>query len=686
MNGSPNGLTLKIPPEVAARLRQQEAKNVGDTSEVTNNADANQKEKGVTNSKKGEEEMLPIISIDLERLIGYRPESTDELDSIRSQLLAAMWTRCKETTPIPIEQTDQTQPPPDFDVQVCELFETGAAHFSRKNAESVNDSSTGTAFLPIKYPPKLILPPPRMYSDGPFVETANVWKQIIRKPAMKNTLPLVEKLWRYLEGCSRNLLWKSDMSKELKKLIQEELARLEYDEWTESKRQSKLDNLYSIRETIVHQVELAKVKLDDLEEKRETQVQEEMQQCLRKRNGGGLESFGTTELSFPEEFQLLGLRDEVYEEEDDWGVDDDQSSYSSRSGESDVSGDGYSSEKSSVAGEDGEDEEYDCDNEIIKGNNSEHIPLTDASVDNSAGEQQPLSIPSNEVLGEEKNQSTNNPQLPTSANDSTEIDESSEQPLSTPFLRRKERREKAKRKKRQERKDSERKTKLEQLKKLEEEIRARHTTRDLIMAQTLWDALDKKSKNVEELLESLQDEVWQAEEEVEDDSQEKQTKMVEPSFSLLDQILAMILGSTPVQHGMTPQEHYKFVQNEHTSIVDDWKAYFGRLPPPAGENQPREVGDGMLREAAPPSDQNMKTALEKRLALGITDNADDDWDAIDNWDDCVELKKNNTPPAVVANKREPIVATSSQSKSAKSTPAEKKVMTVGLRPGGNVNR
>jgi hypothetical protein len=46
------------------------------------------------------------------------------------------------------------------------------------------------------------------------------------------------------------------MSIELRRLIEEEQARLDYEEWTESTQQSKLESLYSIRETLVHQMEM----------------------------------------------------------------------------------------------------------------------------------------------------------------------------------------------------------------------------------------------------------------------------------------------------------------------------------------------------------------------------------------------------------------------------------------------
>ena len=204
------------------------------------------------------------------------------------------------------------------------------------------------------------------------------------------------------------------------------------------------------------------------------------------------------------------------------------------------------------------------------------------------------------------------------------------------------------------------------MKALEEEIRTKYTTKELVIAQTMWEALDKKVKKVEELLESLQDEVWEAEEEQEETSgAKKEQSQPDPEFSLLDQVLAMILGTIPNQPGMSSQEHYKFVQEEHKSIVREWKEHFGRLPPPAGAS-------------AVPVETASKTPAQKRLDLGIADNDEDDWEAIDSDDEKLEEKK----PSHVSNT--PTKKTAKETTTEPKKPTKPKV--VGLRPGGSLGR
>ncbi|GAX11132.1 hypothetical protein FisN_9Hh224 [Fistulifera solaris] len=133
-----------------------------------------------------------------------------------------------------------------------------------------------------------------------------------------------------------------------------------------------------------------------------------------------------------------------------------------------------------------------------------------------------------------------------------------------------------------------------------EEYLAQFTTTELRKAQAAFTVLGQKLKNIDELLETLQDEEWAAEEEgdeIEDVSPDTN------EFGLLDQILAMILGATD----LAPQEVFR----EHADIVQDWKAYFGRLPPSA-ESKP----------AAP-----QKDPTEWKQTLGIVDNFETDWDS-----------------------------------------------------------
>jgi hypothetical protein len=111
----------------------------------------------------------------------------------------------------------------------------------------------------------------------------------------------------------------------------------------------------------------------------------------------------------------------------------------------------------------------------------------------------------------------------------------------------------------------------------------------------LCNALKGKVEKVEELLESLQHEVWEAEEQQKAGETKRQADEDSP-FSLLDQVLAMILGTMPIEPAMTSTEHYKKVDVEHKELVRDWKQHFGRLQP---QRPSTETGAGKAEDDVP---------------------------------------------------------------------------------------
>lgn len=240
-------------------------------------------------------------------------------------------------------------------------------------------------------------------------------------------------------------------------------------------------------------------------------------------------------------------------------------------------------------------------------------------------------------------------------------------------------------------------------------LSAKHTTNELILAQTLLEALEKKVGDVEDLLESLQDEVWAAEEKAEQEDgggSERETNNKNSShnnnntndqqqLSLLDQILAMVLGALPMEPDSNNdkdrhQKHFRYIKEEHEFIVNGWKEHFGRLPPafvPSGttgndanddddadsaatdaEHNDNDDGSEPKSSAAvytasgpslpagtvklskitsrtssnskivapPPSGANTTTTTttpeEQRIALGIVDNESGEWDDDDDND------------------------------------------------------
>jgi len=600
------------------------------------------------------ESSFPVVSIVLERLVGYQPSSQDVAESIQSQLLDAMWTRyrqqdyCDEMGPTSCGNTSRVVVPPDFDDQIQELFEARIARWgppptresSSSECKKGSEGSNSIPYLVLFYPPKVRNSFSVALEGNKLLDTARAWKEIRR--VSKIALPLddetdrdaaassdfLSRLFKHLLATSRTLGWKYAMATELRDWIEQELLYKQHQEWVQTQRQAKLDNLYGVRETIVHQMEVARDEYERLRRCRDDRVSQDLlvyqQKQLRQQNRSShnsckdgerlLDGFGTSDLNFPEEFQLLGMIPSAHEEyeeryfgEDDWGALD----------ETDY-GDYHSSDSDSSGDENEYDGDYDGeggDDHVAEDEKDGDLPDTSKTIDFEG--ELPV-VTSEDAQEQETNQNSN--------------------PVSTPFLRRKERRQRAKERKRKERQEAGRRARLEELKAAEKELREKYTTRELILAQTLLQALEKKVQSVEDLLESLQDEVWAAEEEEEEIRGESKRGMsdsdnaAETSFSLLDQVLAMILGALPVENGVDPGDHYRYVKKEHDAIITGWKNYFGRLPPAmsAKEGERNASDKNMTANRDTPNAERSLTAQEKRTALGIVDNEEDEWDAGDS--------------------------------------------------------
>jgi len=709
MSNSSLGIRVGIHPEVAQRLREQSSSSQQQDTTTGTRGDLStrrqQQETSPSNQTSSNPETLPGVLIDIQTLVGYLPNDSDEVELVQTQLLEAMWARyeLEHTTPKKFHDAGNhgLLPPPDFDIQILELFDSGLARYCDDGLTTTTTTTSPQHNIPLlRDDGRLFIRYPRYLQSpvtGEHISTITLIQEL-RKPP---TLAFLQKLWKYLAECSRTLFWKRDMAVELLHLIREEQAHMEYQEWKESKRQSKLDNLYSIRETLVHQVEMAKAKVDVLEEEREDQVKIAMEPIHRKtlqKEPDSMNAFGTSELSFPDEFQWLGLRDDPplqEEEEDDWGRD----SNDSYGDEIDDDSDGTDDDAF-----DDDDHDDDDDDDSFNGDVSSvdergsQVQIGDSSTDIMADEGHPTSTDSpflttpESILqqGEESAEITDDSMLKNVGDDDGLV--SGDGPaLLLPFQKRKKRREKAKRRRQQDRKMAERKAREEQLQKIESQLRTKFTGKELIIAQTMHNALVEKMTKVEDLLDSLQDEVWQAEEEeegqeVDDDANKNPSddRGEEPTFSLLDQVLAMILGATPVVGGMKPEEHYLSLQVEHRRIVQAWKSHFGRLPPPAGfTSNPSQKPTPEEEEEPSPvprTQEDPVNSKEKRQQLGITENNDDDWEALDNLLDDGNASKTKLPT------RDIDVAPTKPPMKPYVPETLPPPRLVGLRPGGRVVR
>jgi len=203
-------------------------------------------------------------------------------------------------------------------------------------------------------------------------------------------------------------------------------------------------------------------------------------------------------------------------------------------------------------------------------------------------------------------------------------------------------------------------------------------TNDERIAETTYLKLQERLQNVDDLLERLQEEEWAEEEEegiiggttANADEYDQEEELANGS-TLLDQILAMILGGLPPEgkstspradkaanDKMEEMEHYRFIREEHKSIVKDWLAAFGRLPPFPSDEEPEAVdleeppldgnnvnmpfGDGFSSSEAQSFhaiDYNKEgrggvgaSAGKKSIDLTPIDNDETNWDEVEDWD------------------------------------------------------
>jgi hypothetical protein len=186
---------------------------------------------------------------------------------------------------------------------------------------------------------------------------------------------------------------------------------------------------------------------------------------------------------------------------------------------------------------------------------------------------------------------------------------------------------------------------FERAQREEDIVRINGTTEDEKICSTAISNLEKRLNEIDQLLESLQEEQWKDEEEGLDDGHESDVddgvyiNSSEEKLSIIDHILAMILGSMPQTYGKTLQEHYASMRSEHEEIIRQWKDYFGRLPYPSPtrssltdhdfSKEPIENGTEATCEVV------VSSPAKQRSTLGIFDNEFIDWEDVEDWKDIV---------------------------------------------------
>ena len=157
-------------------------------------------------------------------------------------------------------------------------------------------------------------------------------------------------------------------------------------------------------------------------------------------------------------------------------------------------------------------------------------------------------------------------------------------------------------------------------------VREKLKTTDELMAEAILRNLQTRLVGVDNLLESIQEEEWADEEDAEQICfKPQEEEIADPSdMTLLDQILAMILGAMPqiFTGAKNEEDHYRFIKEEHKSILNEWKDTFGRLP------QKNITESGVNETADLHHNDGDRASKDMLMAVGNDDKA---WDEVD-WD------------------------------------------------------
>eukprot|EP00978_Attheya_sp_CCMP212_P021420 scaffold62468_cov45-Attheya_sp.AAC.7 len=643
-------------------------------------------------------ESLPVVVVDLERWCGQAIATAAQAQDAESQL----WThllgnnsntpvseRKKEAdvaagvvTTLPQQEEAGDGLSLDFEARVAQLFAHDICIHSDTTLSTPNATTTTSSrkdsstthprwTVTVPYPEFLT----RKYEEDDthntmtttatsFLATARLWKHV--KRGEDHVIPVVQRVLQHLERSSRSLLWKYEMGLELRQLVQSEHTwkmhrqqRTELKLWKTETRKGQLEQLYEVRDTYGERLELARATIRKLVALRTIRVEQELQ----RRKQLGIGHGGMTGLD-------LGSNH--------FHLDDDPppNTYTS------------SNKTSSTLVLDSDDQDAEQTHNDSDYDSGYH-DSDNVSIDNDAVDVE------DEIMD---GASTSPRKMP--ARTGGEGDDLALK-LALGTARSKARR-KACSKKRRRRMELEtaavaQRQKLAAARAEEEALQQHYQTSDEKMAIAMVTSLEQQLQKVDGLLESLQDEEWADEEDNhdmnDDDDEEEELEREarlasglygtslsssnevantnantnKDTMTLLDQILAMILGALPPPHfsGRTTEEHYLFVSREHEEIRSDWKREFGRLPPPTTttpsttttttSNTTAQEPEIDSEQAAWAEDsrlvagmnglqiENNSTAatpeivplaVDMRRALGIAENdGADDWDDVEDWDE-----------------------------------------------------
>ncbi|GFH51956.1 hypothetical protein CTEN210_08432 [Chaetoceros tenuissimus] len=477
----------------------------------------------------GPPKTMPSLLLDLEKLCGYQPMDKVEITGITNEMRDVLLGVSSQQG---FTNEDNLNDPTslDFALKSNELFETGIAEHYTYEQKEMEKSQEGVPLAIISYPE--FLPIEGEGGATRLESTITMWKKMTKA----HDIAVVDRLLKLLCECSRDLVWKYQMMMEIRRIAKEE--RIKKEEryrnqqlriWRYEKRPEKLEKLYDVRETFEIRLHAQKEKYAAFVEEREGRVQRELSR--RAENGIGTGGLAGLDWSANVTFGFGDDIDEVVEQILEERMND-------------LDDDGY----------------------------HEDAPSQDSSGETTDSYKEEMAAPITRRFEEENG----------------EID--IPLPLSSKQERRKRRAAAARKKERKNRQSREEKELEEQLRvkirnAYAEEEAVRHmliSTDEKFALSTVLD-LEKKLEKVDELLETLQEEEWEDEEEgiLDDDEStagDDTNDEDDGNPSVLDQILAMILGTIAKPKETSPQDHFVQLKNQHEEIITEWKKEFGKLP------------------------------------------------------------------------------------------------------------
>ena len=630
---------------------------------------------------------LPLLSIDLVELTGCTPSNAKEKTMLVEQVRGILvGPSCAADTDEEETKTKEEEPLwAQFNAKSVELFNMGAASHADTTMALGEDD---LRLCHIEYPEFLPVPVPEQDNgEGAttVMPTSRIWKVL----TSSHRIAPVDRILVHLSQTSRDLVWRYMMNQELRLLARSEQQECDrrhraaaLEEWTSGgRRKLELERLYQVRETFEYRLNAARKSLGEVVGRREDRVRSE----LARRREAGISGGGVDGLDWAEGAATFVFGDEEQEQHSKLREIAPSSDlapmtapYQDSYGDVD-SDDPYASSSNEESGYELDDEDSLADGE--------------SDVDEHSGPEEAKQPKSSEKLSQSRSEARAERRRIRAAKSSKRM----------------------RKKLALQEEEAKRRSMIEAAKAEERDIRRMCTQPEEELAKAVVDQLEERMAKIDALLEKIQDEEW-AEEEGDGDVpsaiHRQEGLQIDVLYDdldeerhhrpLLDQILAMILGATRPSEGRTKEEHFRFIKDEHQSIVSGWWNYFGRLPPSLAEkeeaaakekqatNTPAETEETLLvagaltalrfdddggapKQSSLPDVSAKQTPEAMRSMLGIADNDGDDWDDVDDWGAFGFAEESATAPIAAPKEQQELRPKQAESK------------RVGLRPGGRMS-